>query len=125
MSAAPGRRRWAVSAGWIPACGQGPEPEFTPRDQVALLNAGDVLANVRMTVLYAGRREVGPFRLGVAPRRLRVVRLNDLIFPQAIRLQVPYGLEIESDQPVVVQFTRQDTRAPALAGLLTTAWPDD
>ena len=118
-----GRRRWAISAGYVPSRATGPEPLFTSRDQLALLNTGDVLANVRITVLYEGHGEVGPFRIGVAPRRLRVIRINDLIFPEAVRLDEAYGLAIESDEPVVVQFTRQDTRAAANAATMALAYP--
>lgn len=118
-----GRCRWAIPAGCIPSASTGPEPEFTSRDELSLLNAGDALANVRVTVFYARREPVGPFRIGVAARRLRRLRINDLIFPEAVRLDVPYGLLIESDHPVVAQFTRQDTRARCNAGLLTTAFP--
>lgn len=117
-----GRRRAAISAGWIPARGCGPEPEFTSRDYLSLLNAGDEVANVRVMVVYATRDQVGPYRLAVAPRRMRRVRINDLIFPEAVRLEEAYGLTIESDQPVVVQFTRMDTRAKANAGLMAMAW---
>ena len=95
---------------------------FSSRDQLALLNTGLELANVRMQVLYAGHGPVGPYRIGVAPRRVRNLRINDLIFPEAVRLDEAYGLVIDSDRPVVVQFTRQDTRAAANAGLLATAW---
>jgi len=121
--AALGRRRWVVSAGWIPARSHGDEPVFTSRDEVSLLNTGHRLANVRITVLYAAHGEVGPHRIGVAPRRLRRIRVNDLIFPEAVRLEEAYGLLIESDVPVVVQFTRQDTRQDENAGMLATAWP--
>ena len=125
MSPQPfGRRRWAISAGWAPARATGPEPMFSSRDQLALLNAGIELANVRMRVLYAGHGPVGPYRIGVAPRRLRNLRINDLIFPEAVRLDEAYGLLIDSDQPIVVQFTRQDTRAAANAGLLVSAWAE-
>ncbi|CAA9309400.1 MAG: Anabaena sensory rhodopsin transducer [uncultured Lysobacter sp.] len=120
---APGRTHWAVAAGHAPSVATGPEPLMTSRDELSLLNAGDTLANVRVLVLYADREPVGPFRIGVAPRRLRRLRINDLIFPEAVRLDVPYGLHIESDVPIVVQFTRQDTRQAANAGLMTTAWP--
>ena len=119
-----GRHRWAIAAGHVPVTSTGAEPMFTSRDVLSLLNAGDVLANVRIVVLYADRGETGAFRLGVAPRRLRRVRVNDLIFPEAVTLGVPYGLDIRSDQPVVVQFTRMDTRAAANAGLLATAWSE-
>jgi len=118
-----GARRWALAMDGIPARGRGPEPEFTPHDLLCLLNAGDALANVRVRVLYAGRDVVGPYRLGVAPRRVRHLRLNDLIFPEAMRLEEAYGLLVESDAPVVVQLTRQDTRQRENAGMMTCAWP--
>jgi hypothetical protein len=57
-----------------------------------------------------------------ASRRLRSIRIDDLIFPEAVRLDEPYGLLIESDVPIVVQFTRQDTRQRENAGMLTNAW---
>jgi hypothetical protein len=125
MSAGIGRRRWAIAAGHAPSRANGSEPMFSSHDRLALLNAGPRLANVRITVFYADRKSVGPYRIGVAPRRVRNVRINDLIFPEAVRLDVPYGLRIESDEAVVAQFTRQDTRAAALAGLLCTAWAAD
>jgi hypothetical protein len=117
-----GHRRWAVSAGWAPSRATGAEPLFSSRDEIALLNTGPQLANVRLRVLYAEHGLVGPYRIGIAPRRLRHLRINDLIFPEAVRLDEAYGLVIDSDRPVVVQFTRQDTRAAANAGLLATAW---
>ena len=117
-----GRHRWAISAGWIPAHGCGPEPMFTSRDTLRLLNTGDRLANVRLRVLYAAHGEIGPYRITVAACRLRRLRVNDLIFPEAVRLEEPYGLLIESDVPIVVQFTRQDTRQAHNAGMMTLAW---
>ena len=118
----PGRCRWAIAAGWVPAHGHGPEPEFTSRDRLCLLNAGQEAASVRVRVVYAAHDPVGPYRLVVAPRRVRHVRINDLIFPEAVRLEEVYGLAIDSDRPVVVQFTRIDTRAPANAGMMALAW---
>ena len=120
-----GRCRWAICAGHAPSRATGEEPAFTSRDQLALLNTGDGLANVRLVVMYEDRESPPPFRLGVAPRRLRVIRINDLIFPEAVALDVPYSLLIESDVPIVVQFTRQDTRAAANTGAMTLAWGDD
>ena len=122
MSEAIGRCRWAISAGCAASRGTGREPLLASRDQVALLNTGDNLASARLRVLYAAHGEVGPFRIGIAPRRLRNIRINDLIFPEAVRLDEPYGLLIESDVPIVVQFTRQDTRQRENAGMLTNAW---
>ena len=117
-----GRRHWAISAGWIPVRATGREPEFSSHDVLCVLNAGTRHANVRVHVVYAAHGAVGPYRMVVAPLRMRRVRINDLIFPEAVRLEEAYGLAIDCDEPVVVQFSRQDTRQRENAGCMATAW---
>ncbi len=56
-------------------------------------------------------------------RRVRRVRCNDLIDPEALRLGVDYGVVVEASVPVVVQFERVDTRQPALARSGGVAFP--
>lgn len=119
-----GKRRWAVSAGCVPSRSTGPEPAFTSRDQFSVLNTGPTVANLRIRVLYERHSPVGVYRLTIAARRVRTFRVNDLIFPEAVRLDEPYGLLMESDCPVVVQFTRQDTRQAANASMMAMAFPD-
>lgn len=109
-----GRRTWVFPGGHIPATGTGPEPEYTGRDELAVLNGGSEPARLELTVLYEDRDPVGPYPLRVAARRVRHVRINDLIDPQAVPLGVPYGLIVRSDVPVVAQLTRTDTRREAL-----------
>lgn len=126
MSAAPpaaiGKRRWAIAAGQVPVGSHGAEPAFTSRDQFCILNTGGDSAHVRVEVLYSHRPPVGPFRVTVAPRRMRQLRVNDLIFPEAVRLGEPIGLVFTSDVPVVVQYGRCDTRARANAGFMPMGW---
>jgi len=119
-----GKHRWAISAGCVPSRSNGAEPAFTSRDQFSVLNTGPTLANLRIRVLYERHSPVGFFRLTIAARRVRTFRVNDLIFPEAVRLDEPYGLLMESDCPVVVQFTRQDTRQSANAGMMAMAYSD-
>ncbi len=118
-----GRTCWAMPGGHIPLESTGPEPACTSHDALSLLNTGDEMANVRVTIYYADREPVGPYRITVAPRRMRQVRLNDLIFPEAIPLDTDYAAVVESDIPIVVQFTRQDTGQPPRALLGTLAYP--
>ncbi|HWQ16178.1 MAG TPA: sensory rhodopsin transducer [Roseiflexaceae bacterium] len=114
-----GHRTWAISGGHIPPESSGREPEHTSRDVLCLLNTGDADARLRMTLYYEDREPVGPYPLTVPARRLRHVRVNDLIDPEAVPLGVPYGCVIESDAPIVVQLTRVDSgaHAGALVGL--------
>lgn len=104
-----GRTTWAIPGGHIPLRSQGQEPEFTSRDELIILNAGEAEAHLELTIFYSNREPVGPYRLTVAAQRTRPVRLNDLIDPEPIPLDVDYGAVIQSDVPVVVQFSRFDS----------------
>ena len=114
-----GRKLWVIPGGHIPLRSGGPEPEFTSRDEIALLNAGDAEAQVSIEVYHPNRDPVGPYRLTVQPRRLRKVRFNDLIFPEALFLDEDYAAIVWSSQPIVVQFTRLHS-APHVGSLVTT-----
>ncbi len=104
-----GRTKWAIPGGHIPLRSHGHEPEHTSRDELGILNTGEAEAHLEMTIFYADRDPVGPYRLTIPGRRTRHVRLNDLIDPEAIPLDTDYAAVIESDTPIVVQFTRRDT----------------
>jgi hypothetical protein len=76
-----------------------------------------------LTVYYPDSEPDGPYPLEVPPRRVRHVRINDLIDPRAIPLDVPYGLVIVSSVDVVVQFSRRDTSQGENAIMTTLAFP--
>jgi len=118
-----GKKLWVVPGGHIPLERTGREPEFTSFDKISVLNAAGHEAQLELTVYHAGREPIGPYKLKVAARRCRQVRVNDLIEPQAVPLDEDYSLVIRSDVPVVVQFTRQDTSqaANALCGPIAYA----
>jgi hypothetical protein len=124
-SGAIGHKVWVIPGGHIPETGAGREPDFTSRDELCVLNAGDGTARLEIMLYYEDREPVGPYPLDVAARRVRHVRFNDLIDPAAMPLGTPYAAVVRSDAPVVVQFTRVDTRQAALAIATTMALPVD
>jgi hypothetical protein len=107
--------RWVFACGAIPAQSTGPEPEFTSRDELCILNTGDEAAELDLTVFHTDRDPVGPYRIELAPRRVCHVRINDLIDPEAVPLGVPYGMEVTSSRAVHVQLARLDTRRGGIA----------
>ena len=124
MTAPVGARVGVVPGGHVPFPAHGPEPAFTAFDQLCVLNAGYRDAAVELDFYYQDTEPVGPYRLLVGARRIRHVRVNDLIDPEAVRLDRPYGCVLRSPVPVVVQFLRQDTRLPGVVALTgTMAYP--
>lgn len=119
-----GRKRWAIAEGYLPGWSHGPERQMASHETVCLLNASDQEAHVTITIVYADREPVGPYRLTVPARRTRHVRFNDLKDPEPIPLETDYASVIESDVPIVVQHTRLDSRQAENALLSTMAFPD-
>ena len=122
MSSPIGRRRWAISEGYIPGWSNGPEPQFTSHETACLLNASDEEAHVEITVFFSDREPAGPYRLTVPARRTLHVRFNELEDPEPIPVGTEYASVIESDVPIVVQHTRLDSRQAENALLSTIAY---
>jgi hypothetical protein len=120
-----GKRRWVLPGGYVPPESTGPEPEMVSHDRLCLLNTGDEMATVESTLQYADGREAGAYSITVAPRRVRHVRINDLIDPYAPPLGEAYGIVVESTVPIVVQFSRTDTRQAENATLSTVAYGEE
>lgn len=110
-----GRTTWVFSAGFAPSRSTGHEPEFTSRNTLCLLNTGEQEACVRLIFYYEDAEPVGPFEVLVEPQRVKHQRINDLIEPEAVHLDRPYGIMVDSDQPVVAQLYYLDSRNGHLA----------
>jgi hypothetical protein len=123
MAKAIGATTWAIAEGYIPGASTGTTPALTSHETVCFLNAGERDAEVRITVFFADREPVGPFRFRVQARRTRHVKFNDFADPEPIPRDTDFASLIESDVPIVVQHTRLDSRQPALALMSTMAFP--
>jgi hypothetical protein len=117
-----GRRRWAIAEGYLPGWSLGPGPERASHEACCILNTGDRPAAVAITIFFTDREPLGPFRVAVSLRRTRHVRFNDLQDPAPLPRSTPYASLIESDVPIVVQYTRLDSRQAENALLSTMAF---
>ena len=120
-----GRTTWAIPGGHIPLHSNGHEPEFTSHDKLCLLNTTGEEAHVEITIFYTDHEPVGPYRLTVPALRIKHVRFNDLIDPEALPLDTDYASVIESNIPIVVQFSRLDSSRAENALFSTMAFPAD
>jgi hypothetical protein len=117
-----GHKVWAIAEGYIPPASTGTTRELISHETVCILNTNDAPARIEITVYFADRAPVGPYRFTVEGRRTRHLRFNDFCDPEPVPKGTDFASVIASDVPIVVQHTRLDTRQPALALMTTTAF---
>lgn len=117
-----GKTVWAIAEGYIPKESTGPGREMESHETACILNAGDRDAHVEITLYFADREPVGPYKITVGARRTKHVRFNDLTDPAPVPKGTDYASTIISDVPIVVQHTRLDSRQAENALLSTIAY---
>ena len=123
MNDAIGSRTWVIPEGYIPGWSHGPEPQFISHETVCMLNAGDRDAHVEIMLYFNDRDPVGPYRTTVPARRTRHLRFNNLKEPEPVQPDTDFASVVRSDQPIVVQHTRLDSRQAENALMTTMAYP--
>jgi hypothetical protein len=119
-----GRKHWAIAEGYIPSQSSFSDPALISHETACILNAGDKAAHVRITIYFANREPVGPYRVTVSPRRTLHLRFNYLTDPAPIPRDTDYSSVFESDVPIIVQHTRLDSRHAEVSLLSTIAYAE-
>lgn len=118
-----GSKRWVIADGYIPPHSTGPAPQMVSHDSICMLNSGNSAAQVCVYVYFTDREPAGPFIIEIPPRRAFHQRINDLRDPEVIPAGIDYSLVITSDQKIVVQHTRLDSRQAENALMTTMGYP--
>jgi hypothetical protein len=119
-----GRKRWAIAEGYIPSQSSFSNRALVSHETACILNASDEDAHVRITVFFADREAVGPYRVTVEARRTLHLRFDDLKDPAPVPRDTDYSSVFESDVPIIVQHTRLDSRHAEVSLLSTTAYSE-
>ena len=119
-----GRKRWAIAEGYIPSQSSFADRALMSHETACILNAGDRDAHVAITIFFADRDPLAPYRVTVAARRTLHLRFNDLDDPQPIPRDTDYSTVFESDEAIIVQHTRLDSRHAEVSLLSTTAYAE-
>jgi hypothetical protein len=119
-----GRKRWAIAEGYIPSQSSFLDRALISHETACILNAGDRDAHVAITIFFADRDPLGPYRVTVGARRTLHLRFNDLEDPQPIPRDTDYSTVFESDEAIIVQHTRLDSRRSEVSLMSTTAYAE-
>lgn len=117
-----GKKVWAIAEGFIPSGSTGPKPDFESHDTLCVLNTSESEAHLEVMIYFEDKDPVGPYKMSVPPQRTKHFRFNEFNDPAEIPRDTDYASKIVSDIPVVVQYTRLDSRQAENAIFTTIAY---
>lgn len=119
-----GRRYWAIAEGYIPSQSSFSDRALMSHETACILNAGDKAVHISITIFFADREPVGPYRVTVLARRTLHLRFDDLTEPEAVPRDTDYASVFVSDAPIIVQHTRLDSRCAEVSLMSTIAYSE-
>ena len=123
MGKSLGMTRWVIPEGYVPTWSHGSTPELKSHEAACVLNASDADAHLSVWIYFEDREPAGPYRFVVGARRTKHIRLSELRDPEPLPAGTNYSTLVESDVPVVVQYTRLDSRQAENSLMTTLAYP--
>jgi len=123
MNTPLGKKKWVIPEGYIPGWSHGDSPDLESHDALLILNTSNKTAHVEIYIYFEDKDPVGPYSVIINPIRTKHLLVNDFTSPQPIPRETAYSSVISSDTPVVVEYTRLDSRQAENALLTTIAYP--
>ena len=121
MYAARGDKLWYIPDGYIPETSSG---NLVSHESVCVLNTSSEEALLRFTIYFEDREPLADIMQVVPGRRTKHIRTSSLHKDGAyIPAGVPYAIEVVSDIPVVVQYSRLDSTQAENALMSVMAFP--
>lgn len=94
-------------------------------EAICVINTSDVDAEIKLTLFFEDRDARTDFSSRCPAMRTHHIRMDKLrnAEGQPIPRDTPYAVLVESNTPIVVQYSRLDTSAPEMALMTTIAYP--
>ncbi|MDQ6421803.1 sensory rhodopsin transducer [Paenibacillus sp. LHD-117] len=121
MFQARGEKHWVIPDGFIPPDSSG---NLTSHESICVLNTSSEEALLRFTIFFEDREPLEDLLYVVPPRRTKHIRTSSLQKNgERVPVGVPYAIEVKSDIPVIVQYSRLDATQAENALMSTMAFP--
>lgn len=116
-----GHLLWYIPDGYIPETSSG---SLTSHESICVLNCGGEEALLRINIFFEDREPLEDIMVVVPSRRTKHIRTSSLQRDgRSIPAGVPYAIEVQSDVPVVVQYSRLDATQAENALMSVIAYP--
>jgi hypothetical protein len=120
-----GRKRWFVADAYLPSSGLG--SDWESHESICILNVSDADAQIRLSLYFEDREAVENIPIVVKAKSNKHFRMDrpELLAGTKIPRDVPFGLAIESDVPIICQYSRLDVTQPNFTLMTTIPFSQD
>lgn len=116
-----GEKIWYIPDGYIPEISSG---QLTSHESICVLNTSSEDALLRITIFFEDRDPMEDIMTVVPARRTKHIRTSSLQQEgKPIPVGVPYAIEVKSDVPIIVQYSRLDSTQAENALMSVMAYP--
>jgi len=116
-----GEKNWYIPDGYIPEISSG---QLTSHESICVLNTASEDALLRITIFFEDREPMEDIMVVVGARRTKHIRTSSLHKEGTpIPVGVPYAIEVVSDIPVIVQYSRLDSTQSENTLMSVMAYP--
>ncbi|NBD26938.1 sensory rhodopsin transducer [Paenibacillus glycinis] len=122
MYQARGEKHWIIPDGFIPPTSA--PGAYESHESICVLNCSSEEALLRITIFFEDREPLENILSVVPGRRTKHIRTSSLAANGAtIPVGVPYAIEVLSDIPIIVQYSRLDATQAENALMSVMAHP--
>lgn len=117
-----GAKHWYVPDAYYPGVTNG--KVYVSHEAICVLNAGKKDAHIRITLYFEDRDKMDGFEAVCGAERTNHIRLDKLKDSKGngVPQGVPYAIIVDSDEDVIVQYSRLDTSQAEMALMTAIAY---
>ena len=117
-----GKKTWLIPDAYWDSHSTGIYPSH---ESVCVLNTSETDAEIKMTLYFEDREYMPNFNSFCGAKKTHHIRMDKLLSfeGEPVPQDVPYAILVESNVPVVVQYSRLDTAQAEMGFISTIAYP--
>jgi hypothetical protein len=121
MNHKKGETHWIIPDGYIPPLSSG---KLLSHESICILNLNDEDAQLYISIYFEDLEPIERIPVLTKGKRSNHLRTSALeLNGNTIPVGVPYSIEVESNIPIIVQYSRLDSTQPGLALMSTMGYP--
>lgn len=114
---------WYIPDGFFPPTNS--PGHYVSHEAICVLNAGKADAHINITLYFEDREPMKDFIVECKAERTNHIRMDKLkdTNGKGVPKDAPYAMMVESDQLIIVQYSRLDTTQAEMSLMTTMAYP--